>query len=105
MRTTAAIALFALVVAGCGDDAPQTASTVTSSSSTTTSTVASTTTAGDTTAPAATSSTTSEATTTTTRPRPEGDDAPDFTVELGEGGTFTLSEEQKPVYMIFWAEW
>jgi len=42
---------------------------------------------------------------TTARPRPDGDDAPDFTVELGQGGTFTLSDEQKPVYMIFWAEW
>lgn len=31
--------------------------------------------------------------------------APDFTLALGEGGTFTLSEGTKPVYMVFWAEW
>jgi hypothetical protein len=31
--------------------------------------------------------------------------APEFTLELGEGGTYTLSEGEKPVYMVFWAEW
>lgn len=31
--------------------------------------------------------------------------APDFSLELGEGGTFTLSEGEKPVYLVFWAEW
>jgi hypothetical protein len=31
--------------------------------------------------------------------------APDFTLELGKGGTFTLSEGAKPVYLVFWAEW
>jgi hypothetical protein len=34
-----------------------------------------------------------------------GPAAPDFTLELGNGGEFTLSEGTKPVYMIFWAEW
>lgn len=31
--------------------------------------------------------------------------APDFTLDLGEGGTYTLSEADKPVYLVFWAEW
>ena len=31
--------------------------------------------------------------------------APDFSLELGDGSTFTLSEGAKPVYMVFWAEW
>ncbi|NHZ70745.1 MAG: hypothetical protein GWP18_03805 [Proteobacteria bacterium] len=31
--------------------------------------------------------------------------APDFTMALADGGSFTLYDEQKPVYMIFWAEW
>ncbi|MGF1665832.1 MAG: hypothetical protein ACFCVC_06130 [Acidimicrobiia bacterium] len=31
--------------------------------------------------------------------------APDFTLPLGEGGEFALSEEALPVYMVFWAEW
>ena len=36
---------------------------------------------------------------------PDGPLAPDFTMALRSGGNFTLSEESKPVYMIFWAEW
>lgn len=36
----------------------------------------------------------------------EGPAAPDFTLALGTGSdSFTLSEEAKPVYMVFWAEW
>jgi len=38
-------------------------------------------------------------------PRPEGPLAPDFTMALASGESFTLSGEQKPIYMIFWAEW
>ena len=31
--------------------------------------------------------------------------APDFSLPLADGGTYTLSEGSKPVYMVFWAEW
>ena len=31
--------------------------------------------------------------------------ASDFSLALGDGGEFSLSDEQKPVYMVFWAEW
>jgi hypothetical protein len=31
--------------------------------------------------------------------------APAFTLELGAGGTFTLMDENRPVYLLFWAEW
>ena len=31
--------------------------------------------------------------------------APDFSLELGDGDTFLLSQEVLPVYMVFWAEW
>jgi len=41
-------------------------------------------------------------TTTTDSGRPV---APDFTLELNEGGAYTLSEGEKPVYLVFWAEW
>jgi hypothetical protein len=36
---------------------------------------------------------------------PEGPEAPDFTMALADGDTFTLSEQSLPVYMIFWADW
>jgi hypothetical protein len=35
----------------------------------------------------------------------DGPPAPDFRLALGDGGEFTLSAEQKPVYLVFWAEW
>ena len=32
-------------------------------------------------------------------------DAPGFTLLLGDGTSYTLSEDPKPVYLVFWAEW
>jgi hypothetical protein len=49
-----------------------------------------------------TTTTTATGPTTTVSDRPL---APDFTLELGDGGEFTLSEGAKPVYLVFWAEW
>jgi hypothetical protein len=40
-----------------------------------------------------------------TKPPPPGPEARDFTLALEPSGEFVLSEEAKPVYMIFWAEW
>jgi thiol-disulfide isomerase/thioredoxin len=31
--------------------------------------------------------------------------APDFTLALNDGGSYTLSEGSRPVYLVFWAEW
>ncbi len=31
--------------------------------------------------------------------------APEFVLALGEGGEFSPSSEDKPIYMVFWAEW
>lgn len=31
--------------------------------------------------------------------------APDFTLALADGESFTLAEQAMPVYMIFWADW
>lgn len=49
------------------------------------------------------------ATSPSSLPGPSVDDdrpvAPDFTLALGEGGSYTLSADTKPVYLVFWAEW
>lgn len=50
------------------------------------------------------SSTVTTSSVTTSAPI-DGPPAPDFTLALGNGGEFTLSAEQKPVYLVFWAEW
>jgi len=39
------------------------------------------------------------------REKPDGNPAPDFVLALGEGGEFSPSSEDKPIYMVFWAEW
>ena len=38
-------------------------------------------------------------------PNPDRPIAPDFELALSDGGTFTLSAETRPVYLVFWAEW
>ncbi|MDF1596430.1 MAG: hypothetical protein P1T08_10105 [Acidimicrobiia bacterium] len=35
----------------------------------------------------------------------DGPVAADFTIDLNKTGTFTLSDEARPVYLVFWAEW
>ena len=35
----------------------------------------------------------------------DGPPAPDFALALDDGRGFILSDESKPVYMVFWAEW
>lgn len=38
-------------------------------------------------------------------PNPDRAIAPDFSLALGDGSTFVLSDETRPVFMVFWAEW
>ena len=35
----------------------------------------------------------------------DGPVAADFSIDLNATGSFTLSEEARPVYLVFWAEW
>lgn len=35
----------------------------------------------------------------------DGPPAPDFELTLSDGSTFVLAAAEKPVYMVFWAEW
>jgi hypothetical protein len=94
------IGLLSLVLAGCSSDGSGSATTKASTTQSTATTATSESTE-PTQGPAATTSTTLEPTGTTSG-RPA---APDFTLELGDGGDFTLSEGTKPVYLVFWAEW
>ncbi|HSM01028.1 MAG TPA: hypothetical protein VK960_01110 [Acidimicrobiia bacterium] len=102
MREISFVLAFALVIGACGGTSTGDSAASTSSSAATTTRPSTTAAPGTTGAPGTTST---PAETSTTRTPPDGDPAPDFTLALGDGGTFTLSEEQKPVYMIFWAEW
>lgn len=74
----------------------------------TTSTDQTTTSAGAGTVETTTSATSSPAVETAVAP-PTTDSgrpvAPDFSLELGDGGTYTFSEGARPVYLVFWAEW
>jgi uncharacterized membrane protein len=99
MRRVTGLVAVALVFGACSTPTgtEPTAAETTAAGGVTTTGVSSTTAAPGTTVPGAV--------TTTSRVAPEGDAAPDFTLALGEGGEFTLSDEQKPVYMVFWAEW
>jgi hypothetical protein len=95
MRKSVALCLLALVASACAGESATTTSDAGSGDTTAaTSDTAATLNAGDT--------TTSEGNTTTTSDR---DLAPDFTLELGNGDTYTLSDGARPVYLVFWAEW
>ena len=98
--------LISLVfVAACGgaglEDAP-----VTAGNDSTTSTAEATETTPaesvDSSQPTATTQPGEDATTTTASDLPV---APDFSLELGTGGEFRLSDTENPVYLVFWAEW
>jgi hypothetical protein len=90
MRRTAALAVVSIILlAGCGD--PTTSDGATASLPLSTE---------DSSSSSSTSSASSTSTVTEARPV-----APDFTLGLGDGGTFVLSEEARPIYLVFWAEW
>ena len=90
MRRTAALAVVAILfLAACGDPATSDRATASLPLST----------EGSSSTP---SSSTSSSTSTVTEARAV---APDFALGLGDGGTFVLSEEARPVYLVFWAEW
>lgn len=83
-----AVVIFGLV--GCGDPATFDAGTTSPSLPT----------VGSSSTPTVSPSTSSPTPLTEAR-----EAAPDFTLALGDGGTFVLSEEARPVYLVFWAEW
>lgn len=102
-RTLLALVVISMMAVACGDDSSarpdgEAGSTTTAPADATPSTVTPTTSAPTT----GTAGQTSSTTTTVSDDRPV---APDFSLDLGAGGTFVLSEETRPVYLVFWAEW
>ncbi len=96
-------AILMLVVSGCAASTDPTQPDGTTTSVTTPSTTQS-----ESEAPSAGEPTDTTTTTVDEAPsRPDGPAAPDFTLALGADGasTFSLSQEVKPVFMVFWAEW
>lgn len=96
-RMFGSLAALAVVLAACNPAGTEPAASTTPASSTSSSL---TTVTSDTEGQATT--TPSPTTTVVTSDRPL---APDFTLELGDGGSYTLSAGSKPVYLVFWAEW
>jgi hypothetical protein len=96
------LSAFVFVVAACGDaaapssnddgPAPSVAVTTTVPRSVSGSTGAPVDPPASTTAPAA-------------KPAFDGPPAADFALSLAAGDTFQLSAEDKPIYLVFWAEW
>jgi len=99
-RLLSLIAALSLVAGACsdgdGDSAPTTGDVVPTTE------VGAPGTTGPTADDGGTTTSTAPEGTTTLSDRPL---APDFTLELGDGGSYTLSEGAKPVYLVFWAEW
>ena len=99
IRRGALIAALVLTVAACGGDG----GAIATNPSTTATTGAPSSTAPTVTTGGAETSTT--ASTTEPAPQVEGPAAPDFVLALADGSSFSLTDEQKPVYLVFWAEW
>lgn len=106
MRRLSLVFACALVVAACGTEAEQsgTDSGVPAETTSTTAPDQPAATTSSTAANGSASSSTSS-TSSTSLPPLDGPAAPDFALELSDGSTFMLSEETRPVYLIFWAEW
>lgn len=101
------ILVLTLVTAACSgaavDDDGPTTSTVTGVDEPTTTTAGSSPTTGETTGTTGGDDDTTDA--TEAPPTSDRPSAPDFTLELGTGGEYTLSDSDNPVYLVFWAEW
>jgi hypothetical protein len=109
MRKALLIVVIAVLGAACGgtesSDTPQTEPTA---AATNESTAPATEAPDETTAPGTGSETSAdegEADPAAGAPSFDGPAAPDFQLALADGSTFSLTGEEKPVYMVFWAEW
>lgn len=99
------LVVLAVVLAACGGEAADSVPTTPSSAASTVPAAPGS--AAAVTGESRTAVVTSSDETTTTRPAPNPDRelAPDFSLMLSDGTEYQLSNETRPVYMVFWAEW
>lgn len=108
MRKLFLFVAFALIVAACGGDAEPASSAVPSTQAETMESAPPSTAATNSPEPGEGSPAETAPPTEPTEasaPSYDGPAAPDFELALADGSTFRLSDEQKPVYIVFWAEW
>ncbi|MDH3250935.1 MAG: hypothetical protein OEQ47_18340 [Acidimicrobiia bacterium] len=104
-RTVGLLVGLALVIAACGGGASENASPA-EASTTTPNRHATPTTAVQSSQPdSSPTNETAQPADERPAPDPNREIAPDFDLLLGDGSTFVLSEETRPVFMVFWAEW
>ncbi len=103
MRIRLLVLSLLLLAAACGGTdttgSSSPAATVGSSGPQTTASPDSTSSPDSTENPSATGAPTTEAL------RVEGPAAPNFVTTLSDGSQFNMAEHDKPVYLVFWAEW
>ena len=109
-RIVMVLLALSLFVAACGGAADTTGTTGAGVDSTAaepavTSTSPAPTTGDTVDTPSATESTVQQSPATAAATDFDGPVAADFSIDLNATGTFTLSEETRPVYLVFWAEW
>ena len=111
MRRIAFLIVMAMAVAACGStvvtdgEASGQGSSATSEAPPATSQPTETTSTSSAATPPTSGNSSGTTTTSEDLPPIDGPAAPDFSLELSDGSTFVLSEETRPVYMVFWAEW
>jgi hypothetical protein len=112
MRKALLILVFALIGAACGGTGSSDTQQLPATSLATTPTVAADSAGSEATEPPTTGRDAAETAPTSAGtealdapPSFDGPPAPEFELALANGGNFNLADEQKPVYMVFWAEW
>ena len=109
MRKALLILVFALVAAACGGtESSETQQAAPSGTEAPAVSAAPTEGSSDSSEPPASSGEaepSGSATAPSSEPSFDGPPAPDFELALANGTAFNLAAEQKPVYMVFWAEW
>jgi hypothetical protein len=105
MRIRLLAIVFMLLAAACGGAGAETTEELPGDTAGSSETTAPSNSPDTTGAPDSTEGPTTTPGSATEAPPPEGPVAPAFVTTLADGTQFSLSDHEKPIYMIFWAEW